>query len=666
MPPVAVAVAGAAISASIAAVPLGLLAGGAFVGLGLSSATLGAIAGGLFSFVANSALNSVLSGGNKNKGGIGSGGLADQGIKVIARVTDDTQKMVYGRARIAGTLVYIETYPTADDSDGVSQTGDNLFLHMVIAHTGHEIDAVEEVYLDDELVTLDGDGFVNEAPFTNEGKSYVRIIHHLGTDTQVADADLVSEATSWSTDHRLRGISYSYIRCQWNPDVFTNGIPTLNVVIRGKKVYDPRTELTAWSDNAALCVRDYLTSTDFSGRPYAFGAAEEEIDDDFTIAAANICDEEIEILDATTIPRYTLNGVVDTGNAPLDNLEDMLSAMIGTVTTPLGLFRIHAGAYDTPETDVVDESWLAGPIKSRNRTSRQELFNAVRGLFINPDKQWQSDNFPEVTSATFEAQDNDERIYTDIELPYTTHGEAAQRIARTVQLKGREQITVSMPCNYKALRFAVWDIIKVNNTTRGWEEKEFRIVKLNFGLRSAVVLELREENEASYSWEAGDADAVTGAPDTNLPNPFVVSVPTGVAYDSRAVLTGGGDTVYNLVLTWEPYPNTYVTNGGSFEVQFKLSADEEWRPSFSVDGQSTTSDIPSNSVNVSYDLRVRAVNILGARSNWVTIEGAISGAGGGVGATLDWGDWTTTATAFNDWGDWTTTPTGFNDWEYFT
>jgi len=666
MPPVAVAVAAAA-AGSFAA---GAGIGGALFGAGiLGSFGSAVIADSVFGLITSFAVNQLggaLLGGGGNKAHLGANVINDTGLRQVVRLSDDSQKIIYGRARVGGTLAYIETSSTGPDSDGMSQSGDNLFLHMVVLHAGHEIDAIEEIYLNDDLITLDANGFANEDRYKKDGKSYVRVKHHLGSDTQVADPLLVAEAPSWTSDHRLRGIAYTYVRLQWNPDVFTGGIPTLNVVLRGKLVYDPRTTLTAWSDNAALCVRDYITSRDFNDQPYGFGATTAEVDDTFTIEAANVCEETITKIDLTTIDRYTCNGIVDTGNTPLDNLEALLGSMVGTVTIPKGVFRIYAGAYTTPESTVIDESWLTGNIKSRNRIERQQLFNAVRGLYVAPNKQWQSDDFPAITSTVYEAEDNGERIYTDIQLPFTTDPEAAQRIAKTLLRRVREQITITMPVNYKGLQFAVWDIVKVNNTTRGWNEKVFRIVNMTFDIRQGVVLQLREENSLSYDWNASDAEAVANSADTDLPSPFIVAVPSAVTYDSRAVETVGGDTIYNLVLSWAPYSNSFVTNGGSFEIQYKLSADTEWRPSFYVNGDLTTSDIVSNSVNVSYDLRIRAVNMLGARSNWVTIYNAYIGSGGGVGATQDWGNWTTSIVTYNDWGDWTTPPSVFDDWLFFT
>lgn len=707
MPPVAVAVAAAA-AASAAG---GLAVGGALFSAGLLGSFGAAIvADSIFAAVVGFAVQSV--GGSlvgqksKRKSAPNLGADLQQGIKQVVRLSDDSYKLIYGKARVGGTLVYIESANNGPDSDGTMQSGDNLFLHMIIVHAGHEVTSFEELYLDDDLITLDADGFVQETKYIRDAKSYVRIKHHLGATAQTADTFLVSEVNNWTTSHRLRGLAYSYIRLQWNAEVFTSGIPTFNAVIKGKKVLETRladidygsvaavytdsedygsvtdtvsdtydygsvavssSDLdVAWSDNAALIIRDFLTSRDDAHVPYGFGATDDEIDDNFTTAAANICSEDITKLDSTTFNRYSINGIVDTSAAPLDTLEHMITAMAGAVTYPKGKFRIHAGAYETPETTVVDESWLAGEIEAQFRIPRQEIFNAVRGTFINPAKSWQRDDFTALTSAVYEEQDNDERIYTDIELAYTIDNEQAQRIAKIVQRKSREQISVTLPCNYKALQFTVWDNIKVTNAIYGWSEKVFKIVGFSFDLRGGVQLQLREENSTTYDWDVDDATSLAAAPDTNLPNPFTVSVPTGVAYNSRAVDTVAGDTLYNLVLSWDEHSDAFVRQGGQFEIQFRLSADTVWRPSFFVDGLIETSDIVSSSVNVQYDLRIRAINTLGARSNWVQVDDATVGSSGGVGSTEDWGEWVSAPGSSDDFGEWVSAPGSTDDWGYYT
>ena len=127
--------------------------------------------------------------------------------------------------------------------------GSNKFLHRVLAFTGHEIESFDEIYINDELVTLDGSGNVT-SPSRYDGK--VRINKHLGATDQAADSDLVSEVDEWTNDHRLRGIAYLYVRLSYDADAFPNGVPEITATIKGKKVYDPRDGSTAWSDNPAL------------------------------------------------------------------------------------------------------------------------------------------------------------------------------------------------------------------------------------------------------------------------------------------------------------------------------------------------------------------------------------------------------------------------------
>ena len=94
-------------------------------------------------------------------------------------------------------------------------------------------------------------------------------------------ADLIAEVPGWDSSHRLNGIAYLYVRLQYSQEVFAQGIPNISAVVRGKKLYDPRDGSTAYSTNAALCVRDYLASD------YGFECSADEINDDYFEAAAN-------------------------------------------------------------------------------------------------------------------------------------------------------------------------------------------------------------------------------------------------------------------------------------------------------------------------------------------------------------------------------------------
>ena len=170
------------------------------------------------------------------------------GTAVSSRSTTAPHLIVYGRTRVGGTLAYMES------------TQDNKYLHVVIVIAGHEIDAVEKVYFDDTEIVYDANGNVTSDPYS--GKARIKI--KLGTDDQTAFSDLVSESDSnWTANHRLQGRAAVYIRLEYNQDVYPNGMPNFSFQIRGKKVYDPRSETTVWSANPALCIADYLTNAKY-------------------------------------------------------------------------------------------------------------------------------------------------------------------------------------------------------------------------------------------------------------------------------------------------------------------------------------------------------------------------------------------------------------------
>lgn len=544
------ALAGAALAG-----PLGL--GLLNAGIGLSAAQ-GILAGKIAGFLVSTAISQVGSRALAKKPKAQAFAQESSGRSLILRSSVESHKIIYGRARVSGPLAYSNTTSSGLNSAGEPVSGDNKFLHLVIPLAGHEVAEIETVYLNDTAVGLNGAGFVITGPYLPLGRSKVRVKKHLGAADQAADADLVAEC-GLTADHRLRGIAYVYVRLEYDAEVFPLGIPNVSAVVKGKKVYDPRTALTAWSENAALCVRDYLTAD------YGFGCAADEIADDHFIAAANVCDESVTTTTGTQA-RYTCNGVVDTAAAPLDNLGSLVTPLAGAVTYVQGQFRLHAGAYDAP-AGTITADMLAGPVRTSFRTERKELFNAVKGTYVDPDRGWQPTDFPFVTNPAYEADDGGERIYTDLELPFTTDPEAAQRIGKLVLEKARQGIKVEMPLNHSAMRYTVYDVVTVTLPAFGWAAKPFRVVKATPDGTGPVVLSLQEESSASYDWDDGEATPVDPAPDTNLPDPLVVAKAGPFTIREELYVTRSGDGVKTkAILSWLPSPDVFVT---AYEVRYR-------------------------------------------------------------------------------------------------
>lgn len=176
-------------------------------------------------------------------------GTSNQTLGNVREAVGDFD-IVYGEVRKGGTVTFMETSDRGKHKDD--------YLHFIIVLAGHEVEGIGDVYFNDEKVTLDTNGFATG----NRWKSFARVKKHLGSPNQLADPDLVAE-TSVDSNFRGRGIAYLYVRLDWDKDVFANGIPTITAMVKGRKVWDPRSNTVAWTDNAALCIRDYL------GQPFA-------------------------------------------------------------------------------------------------------------------------------------------------------------------------------------------------------------------------------------------------------------------------------------------------------------------------------------------------------------------------------------------------------------
>lgn len=545
-------------------------------------------------------------------------GLTDRARMVRQPLT--SRKIVYGYQRVSGPIVFI------------TSTSNNKYLHLVIALADHEIQDYGSFYLNDEEVAINtGTGFVTNSQYIKNGNPLVRIKRYYGTDTQTADADLVSEVTEWTTDHRLQGIAYIYVRLEYDSTVFQQGIPNIAAAIVGKKVYDYRTTTTAYSFNPALVLADYLRSS-----RHGLGADASEIDTASFIAAANICDEAVELaytpsaraqsyLGITSSggtyyeKRYQCHGVVDTEKNPGEVIEELLTSMGGTLAYVGGKWTVKAAAYSSPAmTLTIDD--LRGPISMQTKVPRNEVFNAVKGVFINPDAKWQPSDYPSITSATFEAEDGNRQIFVDLNLPYTVSSAMAQRLAKIGLYRSRQEITLNLACKLKAFDLKPGDTVNVTIDRYGFSSKVFEVADWKLAISNdevGVDLQLREISSSVFDWNADES--LFSEDNTTLPNSYdPPAALTNLTFTSTPRINADGTTVPINSLSWTQTSNIFVLSGGYIEAEFKLSSGSNWTALNQVEGDAVEIIIEGLQPGAQYDFRVRAVNINGIQSEWVS------------------------------------------------
>ena len=498
---------------------------------------------------------------------------ANRGYQVNSKGAALDHQIIYGKMKTGGAILY-------DEATGTN----NKHLHRIIAVAGHEVHSFEEYYIDDELVTVNSDGNVtapekyvktttttvqtgvdgngNPTYETQTTTDYlVRILPYLGSAHQQASTELVEESDGKRTsEHRLRAIAYMYVRLKFNADVFPNGVPSITTVVKGKKVYNPANGTTDWSDNPALCLRDYLTSK------YGLNEEAANIDDDLVTSAAAVCNQTNTIAGTT---RYTCNGAFTTALTPYDLLSDLLTCMGGSLWYAQGKWRMKPAYWTDPVMDLTDDDLRSG-INVSTRHSRRNNFNTVKGTFRGSESNWQVTDYPEVTNAAFRTADNDQESVADVDLPFTDNSIEARRIALISLESNRQQLTVNAAFGLRTLELQVGDNVRITNTRFGWTNKEFQVIAWSFGLSDGLDLQinmtLRETAESVFD-EVSDG-IVYERDNTNLLSPFDVPE-VGLAVSAEAKVSN--QKVSNIAVAT-------ITSGREeaidyVEVEYKLASE---------------------------------------------------------------------------------------------
>jgi hypothetical protein len=517
---------------------------------------------------------------------------------VLIRQPIVSRKLIYGKARVSGPLIYVQS------------TNSNTYLHLVVALASHQVQAINDVYLDDTIST--------DSKFSG----LVRIEKFLGTSSQAASANLISESGGkWTSAHQGKGIAYLYIRLKWDENVWTNGIPSIKADVEGAcLVEDPRQAGSptyyAYTRNPALLIRHYLKDP-----RYGLGCDDEEIDDDYFIAAANTCDEQVEYgsnSPSTFENRYYCDGVIDTANSPQEILQELLTSCGGRLVYSGGKWRLYVAAWDAP-TLSFDEGDLVAPIKVRTRVSAREAFSAIKGVYVSPENLWVASDYPAIKSEVQRAALGlVAHRYKDHDLPFTTSPTMAQRLAKIELLKARQPITVEATFNLSAMRFQAGDTIMLSNERFGWTDKEFEVVEWTLTVQQdqagnpALVVQamLRETTSTIYDWSTSEEQTVDDAPNTDLPDAFNIDPPGPPAITEQLYeTTTTRGVAVKALLSWAASPNAFVSR---YEPSYRLVGATDWIVLPQTSG--LTSEVPDIAPGI-YDFRVRAITGIGTGSD---------------------------------------------------
>ena len=547
--------------------------------------------------------------------------------------------VVYGKRQVGLTRVFVE-----------SSGSDNQYLYVagvLCEGGGAGITAIDEVYVDDKLVTFDGalsDGTIRgvssaDTNFYKGGESLISIQGFFGLDNQSASS-LLDETTNWTSDHKLSGLAYVALRFKWNQDAFS-GLPEVRVTVRGKKIYDPRLDSTkggsgshrqddsttwAYSANSSLVLLDYLRNSRY-GKGLPNDAFETNYDTFKT--SANTCDTQVTPYSGATadINLFETNAVIDSEKKVLENVRELLVPMRSIFNYTQGKYKVIIEGTGSSQLlltkdNVVSEVKLQGENKS-------EKYNRVIGTFTNPEKDYQSDTVsyppfddsaldPADQHATMLSDDNNTLLERSFDMLQVTSPYQAEEICENILKRSRNNLKAEVTVTSEALNLSIGDIVTATYDTAGFSAKPFRVMSLAINSDSTVTLGLEEHQDNFYTWEEkGEAPTIA---DTVLPNPFSVSAPASVTLDDQLIEYSDGVVITALDVTIGASPDSFVDY---YQVEYKLSTEATYQVSGQVKGLNHR--ILNVVDGLTYNVRVKAFNTLGVQSTYTSATRTIVG-----------------------------------------
>lgn len=387
-----------------------------------------------------------------------------------------------------------------------------------------EIDAVEQVYLDDEAIPAS-----------------VTAVHYLGTDTQGVDPTLAAAfaASGQVYADTLPNVAYSVISV---PPGVCAGFPVLSAKVRGLKVSSTSGGAKAFSRCPAYQIADFIENTRYGLR------SKVNWDDVAALATRN---------------NETLGGDVrnqlDLALSELSSAEDWLLTLCdyaGAIPVKLGdTYRLvlDAPSVDTLAIDEADTTIVAGTLRWRKRAPR-ETPTVVEVRYTDTSSTPWREGSAFVYAPGVEAGTT-ERIVQRIAKPgIQRYAEAYRYALQTLNRYLTSDLEVSFETFDPALAWTPG--ARIDLTAGPFTAKPLRIVGVQPRGPKTYVVTLEEYDVLRWS------DTVASAPstlDTALPSAQVVPMPTGLSVIEDVFQLQTGRFASRLVISWTgPTRDSYV------------------------------------------------------------------------------------------------------------
>lgn len=497
----------------------------------------------------------------------------------------------YGRDKLGGTRAFW------DSKDGT--------LYQVVMHHSGLVDQIESVWLGDRTYSLSGNGWVTGDDAIPDETIRIRTLN--GSPNQTAFGTMTAAWPGvWTDDHRLRGIACTYaefegVDAEDFAKVYPEGAQTsVRILARLSRVYDPRTGETAWSENAALCMLDYLRHAD--GFP---GITTSDVDLASFASFANVCAAGVPLRAGGVQQRYRLGGTYSLQDDPVDVLQSMQATCDADLyLTPEGKIGVRGGVWQAPTVTITDRDILSFDLSEG--TDKLAAFNELKIVFRDPSASYQPNEAPAWRNTADQATRG--QIVEDLTLDMVQWPAQAQRLAKIHAHRMNPRWRGTISTNLVGLK--AWGERFVNLVIPEMHiDGPFYIERRAFRTdMSGLEFEVYSLGPEAYAWTTAE-EGVPSPPPAGTKPSRTIEVPV-VSEITTPLRTIGSTTGYVIQLTVvEP-----TRTGLSLVAQFRLSPAGPWEAMSAVDLTAVSGIV---SEGETYEVRARWKTSSSVVSAWL-------------------------------------------------
>ena len=275
------------------------------------------------------------------------------------------------------------------------------------------------------------------------------------------------------------------------------------------------------------------------------------------------------------------------------------------------------------EDDIIGGYALASPTKNNK-------FNRVIVSFINPDRNFQVDEiqFPPIDDsglasadqhATMKTADGGFLLEHRADFRTITSPYQAEEMAEIILRRSRESLGLSINCGFKAYELHIGDIVNVTLSSLGFSSKSFRVLSMTFREDYTIDLNLVEYQASHYTFAT--KGQVSSTPSTTLPNPFTIQAPASLTLTDELIEYADGVVLTRLNILVGASTDQFVQY---YQVEAKKSTESDFKIISS--GTQLNHEFINVVDDITYDVRVKAINSFGVSSSYTSASRKIVGA----------------------------------------